>query len=95
MVQRGGNGSTHSWELGFWVWPLPPAGSVTFVCEWPAENVPLTRVDIDAEEINDAARRAEILWESNERSGPSAGAASYSVMQSVEHVPPQGTGGDA
>jgi len=83
LVQRGGNGSTHSWELGFWVWPLPPPGSVSFVCEWPVENVPLTAVDIDSETINEAAGRAQILWADETRSGGTAGA-SYSVIQSVD-----------
>ncbi len=26
LVQRGGSGGMHSWELAFWVWPLPPPG---------------------------------------------------------------------
>jgi hypothetical protein len=62
LVQRGGSGGMHSWELGFWVWPLPPPGALAFVVEWPSEGIPLTSVDVDAGEIREAAARAEELW---------------------------------
>jgi len=87
LLQRGGNGSSHSWELGFWAWPLPPPGPVAFVCEWPSEGVELTRGEIDAEIVNDAAGRAEVLWPED---GPSAraGGSGYLVSQSIRQAPP-------
>lgn len=48
-------------EQEYWVSPLPPAGPLTFVCEWPANGVPRTRAEIDAGLIVDAAARAEQL----------------------------------
>lgn len=65
LIQRGGSGGLHSWELAFWVWPLPPPGPVAFVCEWPAEGVELTRAEIEATTIRDAAASAELLWPSD------------------------------
>ncbi len=62
LMQRGGTGGMRSFELGLWVWPLPPPGPLAFVCEWPAEDIPLTRFEIDANEIRASAARAEQLW---------------------------------
>jgi hypothetical protein len=33
------------------------------VCEWPSEGIELTRQEIDAHIIRNAADRAEVLWE--------------------------------
>ncbi|MFE0529851.1 hypothetical protein ACFW0V_19860 [Micromonospora parva] len=46
----------------YWVWPLPPAGPVAFVCEWPAYDIPESRVQVNAQVILDAAARAVRLW---------------------------------
>jgi hypothetical protein len=44
------------------VWPLPPAGTLAFVCEWPLRGIVETRAEIDAAPILEAAGRAEVLW---------------------------------
>jgi len=31
-------------------------------CEWPAMNVPLTRHELDAQTILDAAKRAQVIF---------------------------------
>ena len=36
MHAQGGGGGAGNWRQFLWVWPLPPAGALTFVCEWPA-----------------------------------------------------------
>jgi len=69
LIQRGGSGGLHSWELAFWVWPLPPPGPVAFVCEWPAEGVELTRAEIDASAILDAGANAKVLWPNDGAAG--------------------------
>lgn len=69
LIQRGGSGGLHSWELAFWVWPLPPSGPVAFVCEWPSEGISLTRAEIDAGLILGAVQHASILWP-DEGNGP-------------------------
>ncbi|MCO8277284.1 hypothetical protein M1L60_42580 [Actinoplanes sp. TRM 88003] len=62
LLQNGGGGGGRRYDMGFWVWPLPPPGPVTFVCEWPAYGIAETRIDMDAGPILDAAERAVPLW---------------------------------
>ncbi len=62
MNAGGGGGGGGSWRQTQWVWPLPPAGSVVLVCEWPAMNIPLTRSELDAQTILDAATRAQVIF---------------------------------
>ena len=62
MRFQGGGGSGANWRQGLWVWPLPPPGSLEFVCEWPAAGIPLTRHEIDAQTILDAVARAQIIF---------------------------------
>lgn len=56
----GGGGRYREWE--YWLWPLPPAGSLSFVCEWPAAGMPLTTREVDAGAIREAANHAVTLW---------------------------------
>lgn len=63
MVGLAGGGGEGEWRQGFWVWPLPPVGSLDFVCEWPAAEIPLTRTEFDAAPIVAAARRAQAVFE--------------------------------
>jgi hypothetical protein len=56
-----GGGLRHrNWS--YWISPLPPAGPVTFVCEWAAAGIPETQVSLDAQLIVDAAGRSVQLW---------------------------------
>jgi hypothetical protein len=68
----GGGGSDDRWESDFWLWPLPPPGPVAFVVEWPSEGIALTRHEVDAAPILEAARDSEVLWP--EQPPPGAGA---------------------
>jgi hypothetical protein len=62
LAQRGGGGGGGAWEMRFWVWPLPPAGLLAFVVEWPSQGVALTEATVETEPIRAAADRAEELW---------------------------------
>lgn len=62
MNSGGGGGGGGQWHQNQWVWPLPPPGPLSFVCEWPAAGIALTRSEIDAQTILDAAGRAEALF---------------------------------
>lgn len=49
------------------------------VCEWPAMDIPLTRSELDAQTIRDAASRAQVIFSDehlpeppDEGEGPSA-----------------------
>ena len=73
LMSRGGGGGGTRWEMGYWLWPLPPDGPLAFVAEWPAEGIPETRTEMEAGLLREAAGRSETLWEEN--AGPSGGRA--------------------
>jgi hypothetical protein len=56
-----GGGRRHV-DRSYWVWPLPPAGSVAFVCEFAAFDIPEARVGTDAQLILDAAKHSLRIW---------------------------------
>jgi hypothetical protein len=57
-----GGGGEGDWHQAFWVWPLPPAGSLELVYEWPVAGIPLGRTELDAVAIIDAASRAQVIF---------------------------------
>jgi hypothetical protein len=59
MGPKRGSGWDREWQHVFWCWPLPPAGPMQLVCEWPAMEIGLERVELDAQLILDAAARAQ------------------------------------
>ena len=61
-LSGGGGGSNRSWHSQFWVHPLPPPGSLSFVATWPEFGVAEARVELEAEVILSAAARATVLW---------------------------------
>jgi hypothetical protein len=63
LSPRGGGGGGQRYSQSFWLWPLPPEGPLTFVCEWPALDIGLSRVEIDSALIREAAARSRTLWE--------------------------------
>jgi hypothetical protein len=42
-----GGGHLHQ-DRSYWVWPLPPVGPLTFMCEWAAFDIPEMLADTDA-----------------------------------------------
>jgi hypothetical protein len=62
LIQQGGGGGGRRYDQEYWVWPLPPPGPLTFVCAWPAREVPESRAELDAGLVLAAARRAVRLW---------------------------------
>jgi len=50
----------------WWAWPLPPAGPLEFVCEWPTLGIPESRAGLDAQPILDAAGQSIRLWPDDE-----------------------------
>jgi hypothetical protein len=69
----GGGGGGGRWRHGFYVWPLPPAGALAFVCEWPAAAIELTRSEIDTDSLWAAAADAVVLWEDDPGHGSGRG----------------------
>jgi hypothetical protein len=62
MHHAGGGGGGGEWRQTFWVWPSPPPGPVTLVCEWPAMGIALTESELDAQSILEAAERAQVIF---------------------------------
>jgi hypothetical protein len=62
LVPRGSGGGHRRWDGDWWVWPLPPAGPLSVVCEWPAYGIALTRQEFDAGVLLGAAAKVEQLW---------------------------------
>lgn len=62
LVPQGGSGGMGLHRMGFWLWPLPPAGPVTFVSAWPARIPEERSVVADGSELVEAATKARQLW---------------------------------
>lgn len=65
LTPSGGGGGFRRNDSAFWVWPLPPTGPVTIVCEWPAYGIAETSVELDSGPIVVASARAVQLWPEN------------------------------
>lgn len=74
LVPRGASSSQRRSDLRFWVWPLPPAGSLKLGCEWPAMDIPFTVHEVDTSPILEGAARSEKLWDEPEGDGPAISA---------------------
>jgi hypothetical protein len=77
---QGGGGGGGRWRQDFWVWPLPPAGPVSFVCEWPSAGIPLTRAQVDAGVFHAAAGRAQALFPRSPASSESWTSSSVTIV---------------
>jgi hypothetical protein len=56
-----GGGRRHQ-DRSYWVCPLPPAGPLSFVCEWAAFGIPESHAEVDAQLVVDAARHSVQIW---------------------------------
>jgi hypothetical protein len=63
LMPGGGGSGGHYSHQDYWVWPLPPPGPVTFVCEWPALEIAESAIELDGELIRTAAERARSVWD--------------------------------
>jgi hypothetical protein len=63
MMPGGGGASGRHSHQDYWVWPLPPPGPVTFVCEWAALEIAESAVELDGSLIREAAERARSVWD--------------------------------
>lgn len=58
----GGGGGGDRYAQRFWLWPLPDEGPLSVVVEWPAHGIPLTRTEIDGDELRAAAARSQVVF---------------------------------
>jgi hypothetical protein len=89
LAQQGGgggqsSGTSISWSLGFWLWPLPASGTLRLHCEWPAAGIALSVADLDAATLLEAASRATRIWDGDDAAGPWTRRISQHVMRATE-----------
>jgi hypothetical protein len=89
LVPRGGGGGGNSWQLNWWVWPMPPPGELAVVCEWPSQGITLTRHELNAHALLDAASRVEPLWPNGQASGGSGGSVQIFARRAATPDQPQ------
>lgn len=58
----GGGGSDTEYTRQAWLWPLPPAGPVTFALAWPEQKIDEATVQIDGALFRAGAAEAQQLW---------------------------------
>ncbi len=62
LMPRGGGGGGKRYDLTYWVWPLPPEGKLTFLCEWRARGLGPTSHEVDAAAIRRAGASSKSIW---------------------------------
>lgn len=62
LQHRSGEGGDRRFSQAFWCAPLPPAGPMRFVCQWPAHGIEESSLEIDAQLVLDAAAAAVAIW---------------------------------
>ncbi len=58
----GGGGGGFYYQSEVYLSPLPPEGPLTLVVEWPDQQMPETRTELDAAAIRAAAAQALEIW---------------------------------
>lgn len=58
----GGSGGEFSFRQSVYLWPLPPAGTLTLVVQWPDHSIAETHTEFDATAVRTAASQAIIVW---------------------------------
>ena len=62
----GGGGSAGAGRVkmnpGYWLWPLPAAGSMRLFVEWPVAEIELSTVELACAPLLEAAARSKDLW---------------------------------
>jgi hypothetical protein len=79
LSSSSGGGGEGEWTAEYWLWPLPPPGTLTFAIEWPSKGIELSLLEVDAAPIIDASKSSEVLW-------PDAGEGTSSYTSNVMHL---------
>lgn len=62
IIGRGGGGGGDRWSMGYWMWPLPPAGDVVVHAAWPLFDVDEVSAVIDGTELRQQAEHVQRFW---------------------------------
>jgi hypothetical protein len=77
LAPRHGTGGRRRWSQSFWLWPLPPEGSLSFAIAWPEVGIDETVVEVDTAPLRAAAARAVELWPDDRPLPPADGSAGW------------------
>jgi hypothetical protein len=53
-----GGGTIEQSRTGFWLWPLPPPGPITWVLSWAEQSIAETSMTLDASVLTSAANES-------------------------------------
>jgi hypothetical protein len=81
LDSHGGGGSDREYSQQYWAWPLPAAGPLRFVVEWPAFGIEETTASIEGELLVEAATRARPVW--TDDAGMASHLSGVTVMRTV------------
>jgi hypothetical protein len=84
LQEVGASFSDGIWDGEFWLWPLPPPGTVTFAVEWPLEELALAKHEVDAALFIDASKQSEVLWPEAGSGGGSGSSRTESIVFELE-----------
>ena len=62
LETNGGSGSSFEMSHDYWAWPVPEAGPLQLVVEWPAYGIAETVATLDGSLFAAAAERAYPVW---------------------------------
>lgn len=62
LIPGSGGGGDLTYDWSFWLWPLPPAGSVTVNVMWEERGIPETATAVDLGPFVACAAQATELW---------------------------------
>lgn len=54
-----------TWQRDVWLWPLPPAGTLTAVCSWPDRGIGETVTELPADELLAAAAQVRSAFDTS------------------------------
>jgi hypothetical protein len=87
LSRRGGGGSDRELNEQYWLWPLPPPGTLTLAFEWPSKGIELSMKEVDAGLIIVASKSSEVLWPDAHEGTGSSHATLYLRGTSAEDHP--------
>jgi hypothetical protein len=62
LVGRGGGGGGRTFEMDYWLTPMPPPGDLTIIVAWPARDIAESRTVIPGGAIAQGVSASTELW---------------------------------
>jgi hypothetical protein len=62
LIDHGGGGGGRTFEMNYWLTPMPPPGDLTIIVAWPTRVIPESRAVIPGDVIVQGASANVELW---------------------------------